>query len=151
MENFVLPYLEWEVLHEPITISKVDDIKELPEGQKRIKVDRDERHKLRGILNLEGNYKLLLKEFHRSYVAPAGSFAKTFEIQGSDQRGFKCYTLKSCLISGVKISHKGGEPKETTCEANLSLSGVKVEYKTKAEGARDPPSNKPQENTPHLW
>lgn len=135
MENFVLPYLEWEVLREPITISKVDDIKELPEGQKRIKIDRDERYKLRGILNFEGDYKLLLKEFHRISVALAGSFAKTFEIQGSDRRGFKCYTLKSCSISGGKISHKR-DMQETTCEANLHLSRVKIRNKTKAKVTR---------------
>ena len=135
MKKFVLPYLEWEVLHKPITIPKVNDIKELPEGQKRIKIDRDERYKLRGILIFEGDYKLLLKELHRLNVAPAGSFVKTFEIQGSNQSGFKCYTLESCSISGGKISYKE-DSQETSCEANLNLYGVKIKSKSRVEGTR---------------
>jgi hypothetical protein len=43
VENSVLQDLEWEVLREPITVTKVDDRSELPKGEKKITVSRERR------------------------------------------------------------------------------------------------------------
>ncbi|MDH5770345.1 MAG: hypothetical protein OEZ25_03550 [Candidatus Bathyarchaeota archaeon] len=134
MKDFIIPYLEWDVLHEPVTILKVDEIKELPEGQKRIEINRDERYKLRGTLYFKGDYDLILEKAHLSSTVPAGSFIKPFEIRGSDQHGFERYTVESCSFGGVHMHT--GENGETLCEVNLTLDKLRIKYKTEAKGTR---------------
>jgi len=71
MENFVLPYLEWEILREPVAIYKVADRTELPKGQKRIMINRtriitSRQHFISKILSLTGifnDYLMLLVVF----------------------------------------------------------------------------------------
>ena len=43
MEEYISTY-EWEVLREPITVPKIDDTKELPDGQKKIVINRDDHY-----------------------------------------------------------------------------------------------------------
>ena len=49
MNKLFPPYLEWEILREPVTISKVEDTSELPKGKKKISINRDEEYKLYAI------------------------------------------------------------------------------------------------------
>ena len=49
MDNYISTY-EWEVLREPITVPKIEDTKELPEGQKKIVITRDDHYKLQAVL-----------------------------------------------------------------------------------------------------
>jgi len=50
MNEHLLPYIEWEVLGEPITFREVNDIQQLPKGDKAITIGRDEQYKLQVVL-----------------------------------------------------------------------------------------------------
>ena len=41
MDKLFPPYLEWEILREPVTISKVEDTSELPKGKNKIRTNRE--------------------------------------------------------------------------------------------------------------
>ena len=129
MERAILPYIEWEVLCEPITISKVDDIKELPEGEKRVLITRDEKYKLQAKLSTKD--PSLFKSFSEKKDIPGSFLDEYFDITGSDQQDLKYYTLESCYIDGVTLRIIEEEP---LCEANLHIKGVKIKQKTEAEG-----------------
>lgn len=129
MENF-LPYLEWEVLRKPITISEVEDRKELPKGKKNIMIDRDEDYNLRATLYFEDSDFL----GRRGETSPAaGSFLERFDIQGS-YLDFTAYTLESCLIGKTTI-HRIQREKESLDTATLNFQGLRVRPKNKNEGA----------------
>jgi len=130
MEKFVLPYLEWEVLREPITISKVDDRTELPKGQKKIMINRDEDYNIRATLYFKDP---TFKRDLRQSSAVAGSFPETFDIQGSSD--FAYYTLESCLIGDTTI-HLIQEGQEILDRANLHFKRLKIRYKNEKEGTR---------------
>lgn len=127
MEKFVLPYLEWEVLREPITISKVDDRTELPKGKKKIVINRDEDYNLRATLYFKDSTIL-------SDRVPdvAGSFPETFNIQGSHS-DLVCYTLESCLIADTTICHMQ-EGQEIWDSASLHFKSLRIRYKNEKEG-----------------
>lgn len=117
MNDYIIPYLEWEVLQEPITIPEVDNKKELPEGQKKIVINRDENYNLRAVLFTEGDHKFFAK----------GIFAiKPFTITGSDFYGRRC-TLESCRYVG----YKGGG---RLYEVDLSVRGLKIMPETETDG-----------------
>jgi hypothetical protein len=129
MEKFVLPYLEWEVLREPITISKVDDKTELPKGKKKIRINRDEDYNLRATLYFkDSTYKGDLRQLS----AVAGSFPEKFDIQGSYLDSVLC-TLESCLIreTTIRTIQDGQESLDT---AFLSFQELRMRYKTEKEG-----------------
>lgn len=131
MKDDILPYLEWEVLREPITIPKVEDARELPEGPKKIVINRDECYKLQALLSMKGDSKLFTEKIKD--VVP-GSFVKPFEITGSDQDGFIHYTLESCCLVGSQTCCERGE--EPLSEANIFIEEVRRRYKTETESAR---------------
>ena len=117
MNDYVIPHLEWEVLQEPIIIPEVDDKKELPQGQKKIAITRDERYNLRVVLSTEGDRKFFAK----------GIFAiKPFTITGSDFYDRR-YTLESCRCVGYKC---GGR----LYEVDLSVRGLKIRPETETDG-----------------
>jgi len=127
MEKSVLPYLEWEVLSEPITISKVDDRAELPKGPKKITINRDEDYNLRATLYFKDPSFM-------SDRGPdvAGSFPETFDIQGS-YSDLVYYTLESCLIGDITIHHIQ-EGQEIWDTASLHFKGLRIRYKNEKEG-----------------
>ena len=129
MKDFFLPYLEWEVLHEPITISKVDDRTELPQGKKKIVVDRDEDYNLRGTLyfkdpTFEGDLGQL--------SAVAGSFTEGFDIKGSCYDSVFC-TLETCVIGKTTLRwiSEVGESLDT---AILDFRGLRTKCRDEKEG-----------------
>lgn len=129
MEERIFPYLEWEILHEPITISKVDDEAELPKGQKKIMINRDEDYNLRATLHVEdSSFK---GDFPRSSTA-TGGFAETFDIHGS-YFDLIDYTLESCLIGDTAI-HQIQESQEISGTATLIFEGLRMRYTTDKEG-----------------
>ena len=127
MEKFVLPYLEWEVLREPITISEVDDGTELPKGKKKIMINRDENYNLRATLYFKDSTFM-----GKRASDVAGSFAETFDIQGS-YSDLVHYTFESCLIENVSL-HYMQEDQEILDTANIRFKGLKIRYKTEKEG-----------------
>jgi hypothetical protein len=128
MKNYISAY-EWEVLREPITIPKVDDTKELPEGQKKIVINRDEHYKLRTVLSTKGDPEFFREEIKNSV---SGRFVKFFEITGSDHPNWRHYTLESCYIGGSRC-RRGGE-EEPSSEADLHIHGLRIRHKTETEG-----------------
>ena len=131
MRDPVLPYLEWELLREPITISKVDDRIELPRGKKKIIISRDEDYNLKATLYFKDS---TFRRDRRQSSAVAGSFPEGFDIQGS-YFDLRYYTLESCLIGGTTI-HLIQEGQEILDKANLHFKGLKIGYKNENEGAR---------------
>ncbi|MCD6513294.1 MAG: hypothetical protein J7L07_00045 [Candidatus Odinarchaeota archaeon] len=131
MKGEFLPYLEWEVLREPITIPNIDDIKELPKGQKKIVITRDEHYNLRVVLSIKSDPKSIDLFFEKvlKTIVP-GSFVELFEITGSDQNDLRQYTLESCHFVGIRTISE----EESLCEADLSIQGLKIRHKTEAEG-----------------
>jgi hypothetical protein len=129
MENYILPYLEWEVLREPITVPKVDDTEKLPEGQKKIEINRDEQYKLRAVLSTKGDFRFFEQKIHAGVL---GSFLELFEVTGSDQYDLCCYTLEPCFFGSSNCHGESGE--EPLCEADLHIHGLKIRHKTEKEG-----------------
>jgi len=129
MEDYIAPWLEWEVLREPITIPNVDDAEELPEGKKKIVINRDEHYNLQSVLSMKGAYDLFKKE---SKNTVPGSFIDFFEISGSNKLWETQYTLESCYIARTHISQ--GADEEPLCETNLGVQGLKVKHKMESEG-----------------
>jgi len=130
MDGYIAPWLEWEVLREPITIPNVDDAEELPEGNKKIVITRDEHHNLQAVLSMKGDCEFFRKETKNTVP---GSFIELFEISGSDQYESERYTLESCHIASI---HRYVEDEEEPlCESNLGVQGLKVEHQTETEGA----------------
>jgi hypothetical protein len=128
MENFFPPYLEWEVLREPITISKVDDRTELPKGKKKIVINRDEDYNIKASLYFRDS---TFEGHLRQSSAVAGSFAERFDIQGSYLDSV-LYTLESCLIG--ETTHRIQEGQESLDTATLNFQGLKMKHKNEEEG-----------------
>jgi len=129
MDNYIFPY-EWEVLREPITVPKIDDTKELPEGQKKIVITRDDHYKLQAVLSTKGDPEFFRKKAKN--IVP-GSFVEPFEITGSDQHNWRRYTLESCyLLSSHSPREESGE--EPLCESDLGIQGLKIRHKTETNG-----------------
>lgn len=122
------PYLEWEVLREPVTITEVEDKPELPKGQKRIVIDRDDNYNLRATLSFISPLKIDLPK-----PSAAGSFAEGFDIQGS-YYDLVHYTLESCVIGNTTIRLVEGKGSSNT--ADLLFNGVRIKYKNENEGSR---------------
>lgn len=85
MKDYILPHIEWEVLHEPIIIPKVDDAKQLPKGQNRIEICRDERYNIQAVLHGKYDDAFIRRESAGIDIVP-GSPIEPFEITGSDPR-----------------------------------------------------------------
>lgn len=130
MGKIVLPYLEWDVLREPITISKVDDRTEIPKGEKKITINRDEDYNLRATLYFED---FAFGEVLRQPSAVAGSFHEGFDIQGSRSESI-FYTLESCLI-GTTTFHMMPEGQDSRMHtAILNFKGLRMRHKNEKEG-----------------
>jgi hypothetical protein len=124
MNDYVIPHLEWEVMREPIIIPKVDNTKELPEGQKEIRIARDESYNLRAALFTESRPNRLTKS-----RVPC-RFAELFKIKGSDSYD-RCCILESCNCVGYKDRVVGG----WLYEVALSIQGLKIIHQTETERA----------------
>lgn len=129
MGKTFLPYLEWEILREPITITKVDSRIELPKGKKKIVVNRDEDYNLRATLYFKDS---AFKGDLRQSSAIAGSFPERFDIQGSYFDSV-FYTLESCLIGDTTI-HMIHEGQESVDTAILNFQRLRIRYKNEEEG-----------------
>jgi len=129
MEHPLFPYLEWELLREPITISTVEDSAELPEGPKNIVISRDEDYNLRATLFSKNSG--VGGVLHRS-PAVAGSFPETFNIEGSKPDRVH-YTLESCLIGGGVHTIREDEEVSTI---SLEFNGLRMRYKNENEWSR---------------
>jgi hypothetical protein len=130
MDKIILPYLEWEVLREPITISKVEDRTEIPKGEKKIAINRDEDYNLRATLYFED---LASGEVLRQSSAVVGSFHEGFDVQGSRMESI-FYTLESCLI-GTTTFHVMPERQDSQMHtAILNFQGLRIRYKNEKEG-----------------
>ena len=116
MNGYILPYFEWEVMREPITIPKVDYTEELPEGQKEIVINRDEYYNLRAVLSTEG---------HPTSSTKYG-FVESFEITGSNSRDLHCI-LESCHCAGYTGQGRSDE-------VDLYIQGLKIRHQTETEG-----------------
>jgi hypothetical protein len=124
MNDYVIPHLEWEVMREPITIPKVDDTRELPEGENEIKITRDESYNLQAALFTKSRPNRLTKS-----IVPY-RFAELFEIKGSDSYDRRC-TLESCNCVGYNDRVARGR----SYKVALSIQGLKIRHQTETEGA----------------
>ena len=132
LKDDIHPYLEWEVLHDPITILEVDGAKELvPEGrQEKIVVNRGAHYQLRAVLFAKGDY--MPKITKGVEIVVSDNFAEPSEITGSDLHGRHC-TLESCRCLGGSSAHwELGE--ELLHEANLLIQGLRIRPKTETDG-----------------
>ncbi len=127
MKDFLLPYLEWEVLVEPVTITEVDDRPELPKGKKEIKIERDEDYNLKARLHFEDS---IFEEGLRPSSGVAGSFAEGFDIQGS-HFDIIHYSLKSCTLGSV---HESSRDQHVSGTVDLHFKELKIEYQNENEG-----------------
>jgi hypothetical protein len=129
MNNYFLPYLEWEILSKPVTFDKVEDRKELPEGYKKIMIDRDDNYNLRATLSFKSS--VFAASFSK-LPSIAGSFPETFDVDGFSD--FARYTLESCLIENV-TTHLIQENQETPNTAILHIGGLRIRYKNENESS----------------
>jgi hypothetical protein len=129
MGDYISTY-EWEVLREPITVPKIDDTKELPDGQKKIVITRDDHYKLQAVLYTKGDPEFFRKKAKN--IVP-GSFVEPFEIIGSDQHNWRRYTLESCYLSSSH-SHWEESGEEPLCESDLRIQGLRIRHKKETEG-----------------
>jgi hypothetical protein len=125
--NF-LPYLEWEILREPLIITNISPQKELPELKKRLEIKRGNDYKLLAILyfkdsSFTGNLR------HSSNIA--GSFHKGFDIN--------CYyfasvcTLESCVL-GKTTLRMGQEDSEQLDTSAINFQKLRIKSNSEEEG-----------------
>ena len=97
-KDYVLPYLEWEVLNEPILIRNVFQDARLPRGETTIHITRDEDYKLKTIVNFKD--PTFDAQAEKTRDVP-GSFAENFDIIIPDFNSCS-YTFESAIIGGTK-------------------------------------------------
>lgn len=132
LDKLFFPYLEWEDLHEPITISEIDDREEIPKGEKKITINRDDDYNLRATLYFEDfAFQEVLHNARASHVA--GSIYEGFDVQGSSS-GSTFYTLESCAI-GPTTFHVTAERQDSQMHtAILDFRGLRIKSKNEKEG-----------------
>jgi hypothetical protein len=128
MKDYILPYLDWECLNEPMTITQVEDRTELPVGKKKIMVNRDNEYNLLGTLYFKDSPREVAWR-HPSNIA--GEVSKGFDINGSSDLA-NC-TLESCLIGDTTIHGIQPEHQESLDTAVLIFKGLRVRYKNEKE------------------
>ena len=121
-----LPYLEWEFMNKPVTITSVNDNPHLPKGEKRITVARNEDYQLNTMLEFN-DLDFILND---SNEAPAGSFVKYFDATGSDYLAYHLFTLENCHVYGPKTTDN--EERKSSMEAKIFITGLRA--KTKQQG-----------------
>lgn len=131
IKDGILPYLEWELLDEPITIAQVEDRTELPTGKKKTIVNRDDEYNLLATLSFKNNPR---EATWRQSSKTVGGVSKGFDIHGSSD--FANYTIESCLIGHTTIHGILGEGQESLDTATLIFKGLKIRYKNEKEGTR---------------
>ena len=129
MKHNILPCLEWECIHEPITITRVEDRTELPVGKKKIIINRDDEYNLSATLYFKDSPREVA--WHQSSNT-VGGVSKGFDIHGCSD--FAEYTLESCLIGSTTIHRIQPEEQENLDTAALILKGLKIQYKNEKEG-----------------
>jgi hypothetical protein len=124
-----LPYLEWEFMNKPLSITTVNDYERLPKGQKKITMARDDDYNLKAVLDFEDiNFDAL----YNSNQPPAGSFIEYFEITGSDYKGAYLFTLEHSNVNGLEIM-SDNEEQRSSMKADLSFSGLRMKTKQAQE------------------
>jgi len=129
MNKLFPPYLEWEILREPVTISKVEDTSELPKGKKKISINRDEEYKLKATIHFEDPFPRSL--YRQAHHRVAGSFADLYDIKGSSN--YAVYTIESAALGGFSFTEMM-EDKKRSYTAKLNFSGLKINYNNENEG-----------------
>lgn len=114
----IILYLEWEALNKPIHITKVEDNENLPNGKKKITIERDEDYNLKSTLEFED------VTFKRKQII-AGSISEGFQIHGSSKSGRVSYILDSSHVGSFNINHNIEENKVTGI-ASLRFNTVKI-------------------------
>lgn len=123
-----LPHLEWEFMNKPISITSVSEHENLPKGQKKIVIDRDEEYSLRAVLYFEDTDYI----FARKSADAPGSYVETFEITGSDDSKSQFYTLGSSYI-GSMGSRMDNVENKFSGTAELGFNGLKIKTNNKNE------------------
>jgi hypothetical protein len=118
----ILPYLEWDFLNKPVSITKVDDNDNLPKGKKKILIERDEDYNLKAILQFED------PKFGHTSSNVAGSFSKGFQISGYSNSGLLSCVLESCHVGNIHITRNLNEGVEVKGTATLIFDGVKIRH-----------------------
>ena len=125
----ILPYIEWEFMNKPITISSVNEHPRLPNGSKKIIVTRDEDYNLKAVLTFN-DYNFIFP--NPLNEPPAGSFIEYFDITGSDYLATYLFTLENCHIYSPKTS-SDNEDRESSMEAKVYISGFRIKTKLKGD------------------
>ncbi|MBN1245522.1 hypothetical protein JXA31_08010 [Candidatus Bathyarchaeota archaeon] len=112
----IISFEDWDFLKNPVTINEIVDHAKLPQGAKKIILERDDNYNLKGTLKFE-DLKFLPE---RDVVA--GSFDAGFKVEGISDDGLTSCVLESCHIGS--ISFKGANDFVGT--ADLRISKLKM-------------------------
>jgi hypothetical protein len=123
MKDCLLPNLEWEMLGDSITIPQVKDETELPPGEKKIIVNRDEEYNLKAVLDFKDDPKE--RKWWESTFGTAGGIVRRFDVKGSTD--FGTISLESCLLSGINV-HYDLATKVRLGRAFINFHGLRIKY-----------------------
>ena len=129
MNKFGLPSLEWEILHEPITINNVGGIPGIVVTKNKLRIYRDEDYNLKGILDFTGFSSE--EDYFNTQNSMAGSINKGFDIYL--YHGDVSYTIESAAIEKTRITQSGEEEKNKGT-AELILQRFKIKYNNRNDG-----------------
>lgn len=132
MVAFSPPYLEWEILRDPITMTKVNGNPELPKGKKKIRIYRDADYNIKAILDFQDPVPKGV--YLKAHANVAGGMAKTFDIQGSFDYGASC-VIESALIGDTKITRVLDGEEQNSGTATVHFRGLRIKYNNKNEGS----------------
>lgn len=130
MRNFYFPYIEWEILRKPVTITQIDQNQGLPDGKKKIRINRDEDYNLKGLLEFEDPSPKGV--YFKPHTNVAGTIAKIFDIHGSSHD--ISYIIESVVIGDVNITRISEGEEQNTGTAKLHFKALKIKYNNKNEG-----------------
>lgn len=120
-------FMDWDFLKNSVCINKIIDSINLPEGTKKIVLERDDDYSLKGTLRFDD------RKFMPKRNATAGSFDKGFDVAGTSDDDSMACDLQSCHVGSV--SFQGASDFVGT--ADLRINTVRIKF---------------SENTPnHLW
>ena len=125
-----LPYLEWDFINKPISITTVEEHEQLPSGQKIIAINRNEDYNLKAILQFEDNNYIFSKDKTTGVV---GTAIRTFTIKGLDEEECK-YELESSHVGNIKNA-SGTNEKKLANTAEIGFHGLKMETNNKKQVA----------------
>jgi hypothetical protein len=118
----IISFIDWDFLKNPVSINKIVDHINLPNGVKKIVLERDDDHNLKGTLKFE-DLKFLPKRDDA-----AGSFDQGFNVEGISDDGSISYVLESCHIGS--IAFKGASDFIGTADLRINKLKMKCSEKT---------------------